>query len=57
MAPVEREEYEAAVAQMRLDAAGPALDAAWADGRRMGAQAAIECAVGLDSPNRDDPGS
>jgi len=48
MLPVEREEYEAAVAQMRLDADGSALDAAWAEGRQMGPEAAIEFAVALD---------
>jgi len=55
MAPVEREEYEAAVAQMRLDSDGPALDAAWAQGRQMGAEAAVEFAVALDETKRDEP--
>ncbi|MHB8458894.1 MAG: ATP-binding protein [Candidatus Limnocylindrales bacterium] len=54
MLPVEREEYESAVARMRLDADGPALDWAWAEGRQMGAEAAVEYAVALDETKRHD---
>ena len=53
MASHEREEYEAAVARMRLDADGLALDEAWAEGRRLGAEAAIEFAVTQDETKRD----
>ncbi len=52
MASHEREEYEAAVTQMRLDANGPALDGAWAEGRQMGAEAAVQYAVAQDERNR-----
>ena len=56
MAPVEREEYEAAVAQMRLDADRPPLDAAWAEGRQLGPEAAVEFAVGpFDETRYDEP--
>ncbi len=55
MLPVEREEYEAAVAQMRLDADGPALDRAWAEGRQLGAEAAVEFAVALDETKHSQP--
>jgi hypothetical protein len=54
MLPVERQEYAAAVAQMRLDTDGLALDADWAEGRQMGAEAAVEFAVALDETNRDE---
>jgi pimeloyl-ACP methyl ester carboxylesterase len=46
--------YKGAVAQMRLDADGAALDRAWAEGRQMGADATIEFAVALDETNRDE---
>jgi len=52
MLPVERQEYEAAVAQMRLDADDSALDAAWAEGRQMGPEAAIEFALAQDEMKR-----
>ena len=55
MLPVEREEYEAAVAQMRRDADGPALDGAWAEGRQMGPETAVEFAVALDETKRSRP--
>ncbi len=54
MLPVEREEFEAAVAQMRLDADGRAIDSAWAEGRQMGAEAAVEFAVAQDETKRDE---
>lgn len=53
MASHEREEYEAAVTRMRLDADGLALDEAWAEGRRLGAEAAIEFAATQDETKRD----
>ncbi len=55
MASHEREEYEAAVTQMRLDANRPALDGAWAEGRQMGAEAAVEYAVAQDETKQDQP--
>ena len=53
MLPVEREEFEAAVAQMRLDADGRAIDSAWAEGRQMRAEAAVEFAMALVETQQD----
>lgn len=51
MARIEREEYDAAVTLMRHDADAHALEAAWAEGRQMGAETAIEFAVAV-GPDR-----
>ena len=48
MDPVEREEYEVAVTEIRRHADGVATNSAWTEGREMGAEAAIELAVALE---------